>query len=127
MKSLPILPALMLLAIAPQAAGADPAPVASASAGKAVFQQRCQSCHSNDANRRSPVGPNLSGVLGRPAGSTAFAYSPALKGAGLKWTRENLDTYLASPTRAIPGVRMFASLPDKGQRAAVIEYLAAAK
>lgn len=104
-----------------------PSPAAPAAVeGAALFQQRCQNCHSTEPGQASAIGPNLAAVLGRPAASTEFRYSPALKASGITWTRETLDSYLAAPMKLVPGTRMAVGLPDAAQRAAVIDYLAGA-
>ncbi|RJF92956.1 c-type cytochrome [Sphingomonas cavernae] len=92
-------------------------------AGMALFKQRCQNCHSLKPGAPAPLGPNLAGVVGRRAGSTDFRYSPALKSSGLVWNPANLDRYLASPTKAVPGTRMVISVPDAKQRGELIRYL----
>lgn len=119
-KSAAALSAVLLgLALAPaaQAAG-DPAK------GKAVFAQ-CAACHKADPSGKAMIGPNLWGVVGRPAGSMpGFAYSPAMKGWKKPWTEAALDTYLAAPAKAVPGNRMpFAGLTAPADRANVIAYL----
>lgn len=112
---------LALLGSAPaDAAGAAPA-------GEALFRQRCQVCHSAVAAKPSTVGPNLAGVVGRKAGATAFAYSPALKASKFNWDRASLDRFLTAPTKMVPGTRMVISVTDKAQRSALIEYLAGTK
>lgn len=111
-----ILPLVAVLAATPAIAADKPD-------GATVYRQRCQSCHGT-AERPSPLGPNLSGVVGRKAAATAFKYSPALKASGLTWNRANLDRYLTAPARLVPGTRMVISLTDPAQRAAVLDYLA---
>lgn len=96
-----------------------PAPAA----GEGLFRQRCQSCHSVAAGRPSSMGPNLAGVAGRSAATGTFAYSPALKKSGIVWTKENLDRFLAGPAKMVPGTKMFISVPDAKQRAALADYL----
>lgn len=114
-----ILPAALgVLALLP--AAAPPAP-----AGAQLYRQRCQMCHGTISGPATPLGPNLAGVVGRRAGATGFKYSPALKGANVTWGSENLDRYLAGPTRMIPGSRMMVNVPDAKQRADIIAYLAA--
>ena len=95
--------------------------------GAAIYRQRCQVCHGAANAKPSPLGPNLSGVVGRGAASTSFAYSAALKASKLVWTKQNLEKYLAGPAKMIPGTRMAVVLPDKKQRAAVVGYLATTK
>jgi cytochrome c len=91
--------------------------------GLQTFRQRCQTCHSVEPGARSLLGPNLYGVFNRAAGTSEFRYSPALKQSGLTWTRKNLDKFIASPMKAVPGARMAVGLPSAEQRAAVIDYL----
>ena len=113
---------LALIAAAPlvrPAEASEPAPD-----GEQIFRQRCQVCHTVTPGQAPNMGPNLAGVVGRRAGSTAFAYSPALKQAGLTWTRAELDAFLAAPTRKVPGTRMVVAVASKPQREAVINYLA---
>jgi cytochrome c len=100
---------------------------AQALTGETIFKQRCAMCHAVAAGKPSPLGPNLAGVVGRKAGATTYAYSPAMKGATLVWTKPVLDTYLASPTKMVAGTKMVIALPDAKQRALVIGYLATLK
>lgn len=93
--------------------------------GQLLFRQRCQACHSDKAGEPAKVGPNLAGVVGRKAASTQFNYSAALKGSGLTWSKENLDRFLAAPSKAVPGTRMVIPVTDAGQRKALIDYLGA--
>jgi cytochrome c len=106
-----------------QAASAAPPPPD----GATVFRQRCQSCHTVADGKASRVGPDLAGIVGRKAASRAFNYSAALKRSGLIWNRNNLDRYLAAPSRLVPGTRMTVSLSDTKQRTALIAYLSKAK
>ena len=94
--------------------------------GKKIFA-RCQACHvvTGDQNK---IGPHLSGVMNRKAGSVAdFKYSPAMMEAGNKgtsWSDENLDKYLTDPKAFIPGNKMvFTGLKKPEERAYVIAYL----
>ena len=109
-------------AVEPSEPAGTPSPAAIAE-GQTLFQQRCQACHSTEPGQTSALGPNLAAVVGRPAGSSEFRYSQALKASGLTWTPENLDAYLAAPMKLVPGTRMVVGIPDPAQRAAVIEYL----
>jgi cytochrome c len=89
-----------------------------------LFKQRCAVCHSVVAGKAGTVGPNLKGVVGRKAGTTTFAYSPAMRRANIKWTPQNLDKYLSGPTRMVPGTKMAIAVPDAAQRAEILRYLA---
>ena len=95
--------------------------------GATIYRQRCQVCHGAANAKPSPLGPNLTGVVGRKAASTPFAYSPALRASKLVWTRANLDKYLAGPAKMVPGTKMAVMLSDPKQRSAVVSHLAKAK
>lgn len=105
------------------AAGGD------AARGERVFQ-RCFACHSVDPNETAKLrGPSLFRIVGRPAASVAgFEYSGAMKAkgaAGLVWTADALDRYVADPEAFVPGTLMSVPpLRDERQRADLIAYLA---
>jgi len=84
----------------------------------------CAACHAPQPGVAN-VGPTLSGIFGRKAGTLAdFRYSPALKRSGIIWTAETLDTFLADPQKAVPNNRMpYAGMPDPADRADLIAYL----
>jgi cytochrome c len=112
------------LAPAPAALGAE----GDAARGERAFQ-RCYACHSVDGNESAKLqGPNLAGVVGRRAASVAgFDYSDPMKAkgaAGLVWTPEALDRYLADPKAFVPGTLMSVPpLDDPQARADLIAYL----
>ena len=85
----------------------------------------CAACHTFDQGGADRVGPNLWAVVGRDiAGKGGFAYSPAIAAQPGAWTYEQLDRYLASPARAIPGNRMaFGGIRRDQDRANVLAYL----
>jgi cytochrome c len=93
---------LALVAI-PISAAADP--------GAAAFSHYCGTCHVVSADGGPRQGPNLHGVVGRPAGSlSGFAYSPALQNAKLTGA-------------FIPGSVMNMRLQDPTVRQAIIAFL----
>lgn len=118
---------LLAAAVVVLAAPAARALAQDAAAGGAVFKQRCSACHTPPQGQAHGVGPNLVGVVGRKAGSTAYDYSAALKGSGLTWSRGNLDQFLSGPMKMVPGTRMLVSVPDAKQRADLVTYLASLK
>jgi len=86
----------------------------------------CTACHSRDAGAPQRMGPNLHDLLGRKAGSSpGFDYSPALRASDITWNAQELDAYLAAPTKRVPGTRMAIAVPDPARRQALIEYLSA--
>ncbi len=86
----------------------------------------CASCHTFDQGGANRVGPNLWGVVGRDVGGQGgFAYSQAIAGHAGAWTYQELDRYLASPARAIPGNKMaFNGVRSPKDRANLLAYLA---
>jgi len=95
-----------------------------AAAGEKVFA-RCAACHQVGPAAKAGFGPVLNGVVGRKAAlSACYAYSPAMKGAGLTWNTATLDRYLTAPAKLVPGTKMvFPGLPEAKDRADVIAYL----
>jgi cytochrome c len=92
--------------------------------GREIFNQ-CLACHSpNPADVPNP-GPDLRGVIGRPAGSVpGYRYSRALRTARRIWTETSLDAFLADPQAAVPGNTMpYPGLPDKDHRRDLLAYL----
>ena len=123
-------------AIAPVAAAA-PLPSASPSvppasgdiaAGQRVFS-RCASCHQIGGTAGAFFGPQLTGIVGRPAAATRdFAYSPAMKASRLVWTEQNLAAFIRDPKKVVPGNSMrFWGLSDQRQIADLIAYLRSVK
>ena len=96
-----------------------------ADAGASDFKRTCIICHTAEAGKNK-VGPSLFGIVGRTAGTAAgFNYSDAMKGAGLTWTPENLEKYVADPKGTVPGNKMaYPGIKDAAQRQDVIAYLA---
>jgi len=109
--------ALLTAATAAHAAG-------DAKAGAEVFK-KCAMCHSAEKDGGNSTGPNLFGVVGRKAGTTAdYQYSGKLKASGIVWTPENLTKWVAKPGAMVPGTKMtFAGLSSKNQQANVVAYL----
>lgn len=72
-----------------------------AEAGETVFK-KCKACHQVGDDAQNRVGPVLTGVVGRTAGTyDAFNYSPSMAAAGeqgLVWTEPLLVEYLEDPT-----------------------------
>jgi cytochrome c len=118
---------------APGTAAAGPAaPVdlgtllASADAARGAGTAKlCSACHTFDQGGANRVGPNLWAVVGRDVAATGgFAYSPALSAHPGAWSYQELDRYLASPMRAIPGNKMaFAGIRNPRDRANLLAYL----
>jgi cytochrome c len=100
-------PVLAGLLLAAGLAAGSPATAADPGHGKSLFNAQCSVCHTASKGGGTLVGPNLFGVVGRSAGTLAgYSYSPAMKASGLKWSDEELQTYLAAPVKTLPGIKM---------------------
>lgn len=122
-RSVRVVMMMGVAAVLPATANAAGDPVK----GKTVFA-RCMACHKVDKSGTNGLGPNLFGVVGRPVASLkGFTYSAPMKAKGGKWTPADLDAYLTSPAKVVPGSRMiFMGLPKAEDRENLIAYLAAA-
>ncbi len=109
------------IADSPDAAGA----VDLVALGEDAFQA-CTGCHNAEKGARNMSGPNLHGVVGRPAGALAdYSYSEAIATSGIIWDRASLDRFLANPTGYVEGTDMVAGAVRDGEtRAAIVAYLA---
>lgn len=102
-----------------------------AAAGQRVFNQ-CRACHTPDEGGRNGVGPNLWGIVGRPAASVdGFRYSASMRevaASGYAWTPENLRAYIANPKAVVPrGSMSYPGLRNEEQLTNLIAYLATLK
>ena len=89
--------------------------------GAALYRMRCGSCHTIDTNRTVPL---HRGVVGRRAASVpGYNYSPALRASNIIWTQQALDQWLQGPQRMVRGSRMFFTVANPQERAAIITYL----
>ena len=105
------------------AAMSGPALAADAAKGKKVFN-KCKACHSLKAGKNK-VGPHLSGIFGREAGSVeGYKYSKAMKASGIVWGEEEIAAYVASPRKYIPKNKMaFAGLKKQADIDNLMAYL----
>jgi cytochrome c len=119
--------AVAVALLAPAACAAGPSP--DIEHGRATFQTMCGVCHSVQRTGGPIEGPNLIGVVGRPAGSQPdfLKYSAPLKASKLVWSVETLDQFLVNPMAMVPGTLMPMLIPDDKTRADVVGYLATLK
>jgi cytochrome c len=98
------------------ALGQAPAP-----GGAALYKSKCGSCHSIPVNK---IGPAHKDVFGRKAGQApGYNYSAPLKSSGITWNDKTLDLWLQGPQKIVKGSKMFLSVPNAAERAAIIAYL----
>ena len=75
-------------------------------AGKAAFSP-CASCRPVGPSARDGFGPQLNGILGRPAGaSLRYTYSKAMKNSGIVWFESALSAFIKDPDRSVTGTKM---------------------
>jgi cytochrome c len=118
--------AVVALMSAATAVGSPASAQTAASGAGAQAFMACRACHTLDKGGKNGIGPNLYGLIGRPAASVpGFRYSPALKASKLTWDVATLSDYLAAPSKKVPGTRMPVMVPDATKRAALIAYLKA--
>ncbi|HWF75582.1 MAG TPA: c-type cytochrome [Caulobacteraceae bacterium] len=100
-------------------------PAGDAAKGETAFNDQCSQCHTIGGMNQ---GPDLAGVVGRKAGTSAdFPYTPAMKASGLTWTPANLEKFLANSQAMVPGTAMSVSVASAAERAGIVAYLAKQK
>jgi cytochrome c len=104
-------------------------PAAAAPLPRPAAFSMCAMCHVTTQGQKSTIGPNLFGVPDRSSGELAgYAYSSAMKSAGLKWTPENLTAFITAPQMIVSGTKMaFGGLKDPKKVNEIIEYLESLK
>ncbi|MDR3535879.1 MAG: cytochrome c family protein [Acetobacteraceae bacterium] len=115
---------LGFLSIAMLLGAASPAIAQDAATGEKDFLV-CRACHQIGPNAKNGVGPVLTGVVGRKAGTyPGFTYSAANKDSGIVWSPDELNKYLTDPQKVVPHTKMiFPGIKDETKRKNVIAYL----
>lgn len=93
-------------------------------AGETVFK-KCAACHAVGEGAKNRVGPELNGLIGRPAGQVeGFKYSSAMVESGLVWDEATLATYIKGPKDLVPKTKMaFAGLKQDADILNLVAYL----
>jgi cytochrome c len=110
-----------LLALAAAGAFAQPE-----SPGEKLARSQCLQCHTLGRGEPHGVGPNLYGLLGRPAGAaTGFAYSEKFSAAmkGRTWNATLVDQWLKDTQALAPGNGMTYVQDDARKRKLIIGYI----
>ena len=116
----------VLLSLALTVIAAPALAAGDAEAGGKLFTKTCGGCHSIGEGARGGFGPELNGIIGRPAGTTTdYQYSDAMKNSGVVWTREKLAAYIENPKSVVSGTRMiFWGISDQEKIENILAYLA---
>ncbi len=87
--------------------------------------KKCAVCHTFSLGKNARLGPTLRAVIGREVGTVGgFRYSEAMSKHEGNWTYANLDGFLTSPAKWVPGTKMaFTGLLDESTRADIIVWL----
>ena len=93
-------------------------------AGQKTFNA-CRACHQIGDHAMNSIGPVLTGVVGRKAGTFPdYRYSDANKNSGIVWDEPTLMEYLRNPQAKVPGTKMmFPGLKKDEDIVNVIGYL----
>jgi cytochrome c len=96
----------------------------SAESGRQIFDRRCRTCHGGTGPADSPLGPNLAGVVGRKAGTTAGGvHSRAPIDSGIVWNRESLRRFLSVPRSVLPDSIMPVGVAEPAELEPLLDYL----
>jgi cytochrome c len=111
-------------------AGSATAQEADLAKAKRLTERDCQQCHTFNKGEQHGQGPNLFGLIGRPAADApGFVYSPGIREAllGKVWDRELLNRWLSDTIAVAPKAQMVYFQDDPKVRARLILYLESLK
>lgn len=118
-------PMLLLACLSTAAAAATPP-----EAGRKLASAHCAACHSFEKDGPHGQGPNLFGLLGRPAGAAfGFRYSASFLAAmrGQTWDRALAERWLTDSQQVAPGNNMLYLQDDPKKRKLLLDYLESLK
>jgi cytochrome c len=88
------------------------------------FAKKCKSCHTFKEGGKNGLGPNLFGILGKPAGVVeGYKYSKAMSSSGIVWDDSIFIEFITKPKKVIKGTKMsFKGIRKATQRADLLAY-----
>jgi cytochrome c len=92
---------------------------------RALAVSHCSQCHTFEKGEPHGQGPNLWGLVGRPAGTApGYPYSQGFLSAlkGKVWDAALLDRWFADTLAVAPGSQMIYFQDDPAKRAALIKF-----
>ncbi len=86
--------------------------------------KKCKSCHTMNEGGKNRLGPNLFGILGKPAGGVeGYKYSKAMSSSGIIWDESTFTEFITKPKKVIKGTKMsFKGIKKATQRADLLAY-----
>ncbi len=86
--------------------------------------KKCTVCHTLNKGGKNKLGPNLFGIMGKPAASVkGYKYSKAMASSGIIWDEVNFTEFLTRPKKFLKGTKMsYFGLKKASQRADLLAY-----
>jgi cytochrome c2 len=92
--------------------------------GRQLYDRHCRTCHGGTGPADSPIGPDLSGIVGKKAGAQASGiHSRTAIDSAIVWNRETLRRFLTAPRGEIPGSIMPVGVADPAELERLLDYL----
>lgn len=86
--------------------------------------KKCTACHTLKEGGKNRLGPNLYGILNKPAAQVeGYKYSKAMKSSGIVWDDHTFTDFITKPKKVVKGTKMsFPGFKKAGQRADLLAY-----
>ena len=86
--------------------------------------KKCTVCHTLNKGGKNKLGPNLFGIMGKPAASVkGYKYSKAMASSRIIWDEVNFTEFLTRPKKFLKGTKMsYFGLKKASQRADLLAY-----
>lgn len=86
--------------------------------------KKCKACHTLKEGGKHRLGPNLYGILNKPAGKAeGYKYSKAMKSTDIVWDDHTFTDFVTKPKKVLKGTKMsFKGFKKASQRADLLAY-----